>query len=230
MIPSEVHAWANALATEAATVPNSAELLICAPYTHLPALSEATFGTRIAVGAQDVSSVASGARTGEIAAAMLRDLGVTYVIIGHSERREYHGEQNDLLREKVVRATEAGLSPIFCVGETLAEREAGTAEDVVAKQLAAIHGLAIPGLVVAYEPVWAIGTGKTASAADANTMCAAIANMLASNGHEARVLYGGSMNPDNAAELLAQDAIQGGLIGGASLDVGSFTKIARSVQ
>ena len=230
MVPSEVHAWAEALAATLGTVPANAELLVCAPYTHLPALSEATFGTRIKVGAQDVSSVATGARTGEISAAMLRDLGASYVLIGHSERREYHGETNELLREKVLRATEAGLSPIFCVGETLAEREAGNEQTVVAKQLEALSGLDLPGLVVAYEPVWAIGTGKTASASDANAMCAYIAGELSVAGFSARVLYGGSMNPGNAAELLSQSAIQGGLIGGASLEVGSFTDIARSVS
>lgn len=230
MVPSEVHAFATKLVAAAESVPANAELLVCAPYTHLPALSEAVFGTRVRVGAQDVSSVSAGARTGEIAATMLADLGVTYVLIGHSERREYHGETNELLREKVLRVTEANITPIFCVGETLAEREAGTEQQVVTDQLAAITGIHIPGLVVAYEPVWAIGTGKTASATDAATMCAYIATQLESAGHEARVLYGGSMNPANAAELLAQEAIRGGLIGGASLDVDSFTTIARSVS
>lgn len=230
LLPSAVTGWIAELAELAADLPSNAELLLCAPYTHLPALAEATFGTRINVGAQDVSGVAEGARTGEVSAAMLKDIGVQYVLIGHSERREYHGEAGQTLRSKLQTATDAGIRAIFCVGETLEQREAGEAEATVRAQLADLHDLELPGLVVAYEPVWAIGTGKTASAADANAMCAFITEELRAAGRDARVLYGGSMNADNAEELLAQPAIQGGLIGGASLQPKSFATIARSVS
>lgn len=230
MLPSEVPRWVEALTEQATDVPAEAELLICAPFTHLPALQHAAFGTELRVGAQDISSEATGARTGEVSGAMLADLGITYVLVGHSERREYHREDNEILTQKLLRATEAGLQPIFCVGETLEEREAGNAESVVRNQLTALESHDLPGLVIAYEPVWAIGTGKTASASDANEMCAYIHTVLKTDGRSARVLYGGSMNPGNAAELLAQPAIQGGLIGGASLETDSFIQIARSIS
>lgn len=230
LLPSEVPGWIANLATLANDLPDNAELLLCAPYTHLPALAKATFGTRIKVGAQDVSTVAEGARTGEVSAAMLKDVSVQYVLVGHSERREYHGEAGEELRNKLQAAADVGIRAIFCVGETLEQREAGAAEATVRAQLADLHGLDLPGLVVAYEPVWAIGTGKTASADDANAMCTFIQQELREAGRDARILYGGSMNADNARELLAQPAIQGGLIGGASLQPQSFATIARSVS
>lgn len=230
LLPSAVPEWVETLAELEDSLPGNAELLLCAPYTHLATLSEATFGSRIKVGAQDVSSVPSGARTGEISAAMLKDLGVEYVLVGHSERREYHQESSELLQAKLQAAASVGIRAIYCVGETLEQREAGQAEETVRAQLADVDGLELPGLVVAYEPVWAIGTGKTASAEDANAMCTFITAELSAAGRSARVLYGGSMNENNAQELLAQPAIQGGLIGGASLKPESFATIARSVS
>ncbi len=185
----------------------------------------------LALGAQDVSSQASGAFTGEVSASMLREFGCRYVIVGHSERRQYHGETDTLVADKARAALAAGITPIVCVGETLAEREAGQTEQVVKRQLAAVihtNGHCISEIVVAYEPVWAIGTGKTATPEEAQAVHAVLRTQLkAATDHAARVkiLYGGSMNAANAASLLAQADIDGGLIGGASLKAPDFLKI-----
>jgi triosephosphate isomerase (TIM) len=234
-LPSEVDAWVKDLHAALAGVDTArVELALCAPYTHLAALQQALSGSEIKLGAQDVSAHDKGAYTGEVAAAMLKDLGVHYVIVGHSERREYHREDDELVRAKVAAVRAEGLVPILCVGEKLAEREAGRAEAVTLGQLgAALRGLDLAGaddLVIAYEPVWAIGTGKTATDDDAQAMCRAIRGKLRELRpeltDEVRVLYGGSMKGENAAGLLAQPDINGGLIGSASLDAGSLAAIA----
>lgn len=233
-LPSEVTAWASDFEAALADTDRSRfDLAICAPFTHLSALAAALDGTGVAVGAQDVSSHAEGAYTGEVSAAMLKDLGVRYVIVGHSERRAYHHE-DALVRGKLERVLESGMTPILCVGETLQEREGGRAREVTLGQLrGALEGVALGnagGLVVAYEPVWAIGTGKTATDADAQEMCgairAALKELLPELGGAVRILYGGSMKGDNAAGLLAQPDIQGGLVGSASLDARSLAQIA----
>ena len=183
------------------------------------------------VGAQDVSKHAAGAYTGEVSAAMLKDLGCRYVIVGHSERRQYHGETDALVADKTKAALASGITPIVCVGETLAEREAGLTEDVVKRQLASVihaNGHCISEIVLAYEPVWAIGTGKTASPQEAQAVHAVLrAQLRAATEHfaEMKVLYGGSMNAANAQMLLDQPDIDGGLIGGASLKAADFLSI-----
>jgi triosephosphate isomerase (TIM) len=186
----------------------------------------------IELGAQDISMQASGAYTGEVSGGMLKDFGVRYAIVGHSERRAYHGENNQTVSLKAKAALAAGITPIVCVGETLQEREAGQTEAVVKRQMAAVihdNGHCISEIVVAYEPVWAIGTGKTATPEQAQQVHAVLRAQLkaASSAAEGRVriLYGGSMNAKNAAELLAQPDIDGGLIGGASLKAADFLQI-----
>jgi triosephosphate isomerase (TIM) len=193
-------------------------------------------GSPIAWGAQDVSAHEQGAYTGEVSAAMLRDFACRYVIVGHSERRQYHGETDTLVATKAQRALALGMTPIVCVGETLAEREADQTEAVVKRQLAAvIHTVAhcTSEIVVAYEPVWAIGTGKTATPEMAQQVHAVLrAQLSAATQHPERVhiLYGGSMNAANAASLLAQPDIDGGLIGGASLKASDFLQIVAAAQ
>ena len=178
----------------------------------------------------------AGAYTGETSAAMLREFGVRYVLVGHSERRQYHGETDTLVATKAHRALAAGITPIVCVGETLAEREAGQTEAVVRRQLAAVihlNGHCITEIVVAYEPVWAIGTGKTATAEQAQQVHAALRAQLQAATDKAgqiKLLYGGSMNAANAASLLAQPDIDGGLIGGASLKAPDFLQIVAAAQ
>ena len=185
----------------------------------------------VALGAQDVSSQPAGAFTGEVSAAMLKDFACRYAIVGHSERRQYHGETDALVAAKAQQALAAGVTPIVCVGETLAEREAGQTTEVVKRQLAAVihaNGHCISEIVLAYEPVWAIGTGKTASPEEAQAVHAVLrAQLAAASGQASRVkiIYGGSMNAANAATLLAQPDIDGGLIGGASLKAADFLSI-----
>ena len=190
----------------------------------------------LALAAQDVSQHESGAYTGEFSAAMLRDFAVRYVLVGHSERRQYHGETDVHVAVKAQRALAAGITPIVCVGETLEEREAGQTEAVVRRQLAAVihlNGHCISEVVVAYEPVWAIGTGKTATPEQAQQVHAVLrAQLAAASPHAAkiRLLYGGSMNAANAAQLLAQPDIDGGLVGGASLKAADFLQIIAAAQ
>jgi triosephosphate isomerase len=185
----------------------------------------------IALGSQDVSAQEVGAYTGEISAGMLKDFAVRYVIVGHSERRQYHAESDATVANKAQRALSAGITPIVCVGETLADREAGQTEEVVKRQLAAVihvNGHCISEIVVAYEPVWAIGTGRTASPEQAQEVHAVLrAQLKAATSHSDRIsiLYGGSMNAANAAQLLAQTDIDGGLIGGAALKAADFLAI-----
>jgi triosephosphate isomerase len=191
-------------------------------------------GSDLRWGAQDVSEHAQGAYTGEVSAAMLAEAGCRYVIVGHSERRAYHAESDELVAAKAQAALAKGVTPIVCVGETLAQREAGETETVVKRQLSAvIHRLAhcAAEMVVAYEPVWAIGTGRTASPEQAQAVHAVLrAQLHAATGRGAtmKILYGGSVKPDNAATLFAQADIDGGLIGGASLKASEFIAIARA--
>ncbi len=213
----------------------SAELAVCVPAPYLAQAQAALAGSGVQWGAQDLSVHDSGAYTGEVSAAMLGDFGCRYVIVGHSERRSYHGESDELVAQKAVRALVSGLTPIVCVGETLAEREQGATDAVVIRQLKpvlAAVGANLANIVIAYEPVWAIGTGKTATPDMAQQVHELIRTTLAqadaSAAAKVRILYGGSMKPDNAAELLAKPDIDGGLIGGASLKATDFLAIARA--
>ena len=223
-------ALVRALLAGAAT-PWNCTVAVCVPSVYLAQVQALTQGSAIALGAQDVSQHESGAFTGENSAAMLRELGVRYAIVGHSERRQYHGETDAVVAHKAQRALAGGVTPIVCVGETLAEREAGVTEEVVKRQLAAVihvNGHCISEIVVAYEPVWAIGTGKTATPAQAQQVHAVLrAQLRAASPQADRVplLYGGSMNAANAAELLGQPDIDGGLVGGASLKAPDFLSI-----
>jgi triosephosphate isomerase len=214
----------------------AADMALCAPAPYLAQLQTRLQGGPIAWGGQDVSAHEHGAYTGEVSVAMLKDFGCRYAIVGHSERRQYHGETDALVAAKAQRALAAGVTPIVCVGETLAEREAGETEAVVKRQLAAvIHAVAhcTSEIVVAYEPVWAIGTGKTATPEMAQAVHAVLRSQLAAaTQHPERVhiLYGGSMNAANAASLLAQPDIDGGLIGGASLKAADFLQIVAAAR
>lgn len=207
------------------------DVALCVPSPYLAQLQALVQGSALLLGAQDVSQHPVGAYTGEVSAGMLRDFGVRYAIVGHSERRQYHGETDALVANKAQRALAAGIAPIVCVGETLAEREAGETENVVKRQLAAVihtNGHCISEIVVAYEPVWAIGTGKTASPEQAQQVHALLRAQLKAASPQAEriaILYGGSMNAGNAAALLAQPDIDGGLIGGASLKAADFLTI-----
>lgn len=207
------------------------QVAVCVPAAYLSQVQQLVKGSGIDLGSQDVSAHEQGAYTGEVSAAMLKDFAVRYAIVGHSERRQYHGETGEQVAHKAQRALSAGITPIVCVGETLAEREAGKTEEVVKRQLAAVihtNGHCISEIVVAYEPVWAIGTGKTASPEQAQAVHAVLRGQLnAATEHSDRVhiLYGGSMNAANAAELLAQPDIDGGLIGGAALKAADFLTI-----
>ncbi|VBB07632.1 triosephosphate isomerase active site [Lucifera butyrica] len=212
------------------------EVVVCPTFTALYAVKEALKGSVIQLGAQDMFWEKQGAFTGEIAPAMLKDAGCRYVIIGHSERRQYFGETDATVNKKLKAALDNGLTPIVCVGEMLAEREAGSTETVVGTQvkngLAGLTPEQAASLVIAYEPVWAIGTGKTASSDDANAVCAFIRRTLAamfgqSVADSIRIQYGGSVKPDNVAELMAKSDIDGALVGGASLDAAGFSKIVK---
>ncbi len=204
---------------------------VCVPAPYLAQVQMLKAGSALELGAQDVSAHEQGAYTGETSAKMLREFGVRYAIVGHSERRQYHGESDALVAEKAKTALANGITPIVCVGEKLAEREGGHTEEVVKRQLAAVihvNGHCISEIVVAYEPVWAIGTGKTATPEQAQQVHALLRKQLAaatSHAERVHILYGGSMNAANAASLLAQPDIDGGLIGGASLKAPDFLQI-----
>lgn len=216
--------------------PARARLAVCAPFPYLAQCQAVLAGSEVAWGAQDVSAEARGAYTGEVAASMLGEFGCAYVLAGHSERRSYHGETDATVATKALRALEFGITPVVCVGETLAQREAGETEAVVGAQLdAVLEALSIEQLgkiVLAYEPVWAIGTGRTATAAQAQAVHAFLRARVASRdaGVAGRMpmLYGGSVKPDNAAELFSMADIDGGLIGGASLKAEDFLAIANA--
>ena len=209
---------------------------VCVPHPYLAQVQLLLAGSPIALGAQDVSAHGAGAFTGEVSAAMLRDFGVRFCIVGHSERRQYHGESDELVALKAKQALAHGITPIVCVGETLSQREAGQTEAVVKRQLAAViheNGHCISEIVVAYEPIWAVGTGQTASPEEAQGVHAVLrAQIKAATAHAERVsiLYGGSMNAANAADLLAQPDVDGGLIGGAALQAADFLTILRAAS
>jgi triosephosphate isomerase (TIM) len=209
------------------------DLLVCPPFTAVEQVARALAGSSVAVGGQDCHTAQQGAHTGDISAAMLRDAGATWVILGHSERRQNHGETDELIREKVLAAVEAGLTPIVCVGETEDQRASGQETEVVGWQIAGSLPKPFTG-VVAYEPVWAIGTGKTATEQDVATMHGFVREELERQFGEAgqgiRILYGGSMRAANAASLLAVPHVGGGLIGGASLKAEDFLAIARAAR
>ncbi|MBQ7717814.1 MAG: triose-phosphate isomerase [Clostridia bacterium] len=235
MTPSEATAFIGELKGKIAGASN--EVIVCPPAVCLANVIEAAKGTNIKVGAQNLHFEDKGAFTGEISAAMLCDLGVKYVIIGHSERREYFAETDETVNKKVLKALEAGITPILCCGETLAQRKTGVTIDFIRTQLKiALTGVTaeqVSGMIIAYEPIWAIGTGETATKEQANEVCSAIRALLtelygADTAEKATVLYGGSCNAKNAAELFACSDIDGGLIGGASLKADDFTVIANA--
>ena len=214
--------------------PKWCEVVLCVPAVNIPAALRLFKDTRVAIGAQNMHYEESGAFTGEVSAEMLKDLGVKYVILGHSERRQYYNETDFTVNKKVHAALEAGLRPIVCVGESLEQRELGVTMELIAYQVkAALAGVPadkMRQIVIAYEPIWAIGTGKTATAEQANEVCEAIRAVIrklygARVARAVTIQYGGSMNAKNAAELLAQPDVDGGLIGGAALKVPDFLQI-----
>lgn len=234
--PSEATAWTREFLADLESLGAlGCDVALMVPFTHLQGMARLAFGTSLGVGSQDVSAHDEGAYTGEVSALMVKDTGAVYAVVGHSERRQYHREDDATVRAKLGRARAAGLVPVLCVGETREQRDAGAARDVVLGQLrGALDGLPLnraDELVVAYEPVWAIGTGLTATADDAQQMSAAVREELARllpSGEDVRVLYGGSMKPSNAAQLLAQSDVDGGLIGGASLVAADLLAIVRA--
>ncbi len=234
MTPCETKALIEALIP--LVVDAACDVVVCPPFVALPAAVELTRGTNIAVGAQNIHWAEKGAYTGEISAAMLKCVGAEYAIIGHSERRQYFGETDETVNQRAKAAIAAGITPIICVGESLAQRESGETEAVVSGQTkAALAGIAaedVKKLVIAYEPIWAIGTGKTATKEQANETIACIRSTVETlycpgTAEAVRIQYGGSMNPKNAAELMAMPEIDGGLIGGASLKAEDFSKVVK---
>lgn len=210
------------------------EALVCAPFTLLPSLVEAVKGTSVKVGAQNMHFEDKGAFTGEVSADMLLDIGVTHVIIGHSERRQYFAETDETVNKKAIKALSKGLTPIVCCGETLEQREAGETKSLVKVQIEKafenISGADAPKVVIAYEPIWAIGTGKTASSQDANDVIAYIREVLEGLygddvSEEVRIQYGGSVKPSNIEEIMNEADIDGALVGGASLEPGDFIQL-----
>ncbi len=221
---------------EGAPNAENVSLLVCPPYPYLASVAGQLQGSNVGLGAQNVSEHETGAYTGEVAPAMLRDVGCGYAIVGHSERRTLYGETSEQVAEKMAAALAEGLIPILCVGETLEQRESGSTEQVVAEQLVAAierNGIAAVGSsVIAYEPVWAIGTGKTATPEQAQDVHRYIRSVLAQHdpsvAEKVQILYGGSVKGDNAAGLFGMPDIDGGLIGGASLKAADFLAIARA--
>jgi len=215
---------------------SNVQMAVCPPFIYIPLVTSITKDSSVAVGSQNVSTQASGAYTGETSISMVKDFACEYSIIGHSERRTLYGDTDEVVAEKFKVVKEAGLKPMFCIGETLEERESNVTEDVLKRQIDAITKLngkdAFTDCVIAYEPVWAIGTGKTATPEQAQETHAFIRNYLAqsnaNNAASVQILYGGSMNPTNAANLLSQEDIDGGLIGGASLKADDFMAICQA--
>lgn len=204
--------------------PDDRGIVLCVPFTDLAALSKNLHGGRIQVGAQNVHWEESGAFTGEISAAMLTEIGVRYVVIGHSERRQYFGETDETVNFRLRAAQKAGLIPILCVGESKQQRDAGETEDLIFKQLEkGLIGIDQQNLVIAYEPIWAIGTGETCASSEANRVIGLIRSKL--NNPNVTIQYGGSVKPDNIDEIMAQPEIDGALVGGASLDPKGFARI-----
>ncbi len=234
-LPNEAVALCHALIPRLGEL-HDREVVLCPPFTALAAVAEALKGTSVSLGAQNVFYEPSGAYTGEVAPPMLKALGVKYVIVGHSERRQYFGETDELVNKKVKAALQHDLTPIVCVGETLEQREAGITESLVKGQVEQAFSGISPDeawqLVVAYEPIWAIGTGKTATSEEANRVIGVIRETLVgiydgATAGSIRIQYGGSVKPGNMAELMQQPEIDGALVGGASLDAESFARIVR---
>jgi triosephosphate isomerase len=234
-IPEAV-ALAREVAAGAGPVPGEVEVLVAPPFTALHAVKQALGGSAVALAAQNMYWEAEGAFTGEVSPLMLRDAGCTHVILGHSERRQFFGETDESVARKAAAALAQALTPVLCVGETLAERESGRTMEVVERQveraLRALSADQVAGLVIAYEPVWAIGTGRTATPGQAQELHAFIRKRVATSHGEpaaaaARILYGGSVKPDNIGALMAESDIDGALVGGASLVAASFLKIVR---
>lgn len=233
--PMQSRSFFTDLSKLTSSVGTQHEVLVCVPFLSIEASMDATRKVQgVQIGAQNLHFENDGAYTGEISASMLREVGVRYVILGHSERREYFGETDTIINKKVVKALENNLSPILCVGEVLAQRKSGEQNQVVRTQLVGalsdIDAASMANIVIAYEPVWAIGTGETASPQQAQDMHAYIRSVVSDLystevADKVKILYGGSMKPDNAAELLSQPDVDGGLIGGASLKADSFNAI-----
>ena len=235
-LPQEGVALAKGVAAGKGEVCDSVNFIVCPPFTHLQSVVETLKGTNIAVGAQDCATEIKGAYTGEVSAEMIAALGCEYVILGHSERRQYYGETSETLNKKMARAYENNLIPIYCVGENLEEREANRHFEVCKQQLEeVVFNLTeeqFKKLVIAYEPVWAIGTGKTATAEQAEEIHAYIREVLRSKfgaaAEECAILYGGSCKPSNAGEIFSKENVDGGLIGGAALKAEDFLGIGKA--
>jgi triosephosphate isomerase (TIM) len=230
---AEAAAFVDALLPQIAAT--QSDVVICPPFTALSVVVERRYGTAVKVAAQNMHEEDSGAFTGEVSAPMLVELGVEAVVLGHSERRQLFGETDEALARKVLAALAAGLEPILCVGESEEARDAGQTDAVLEHQLEAdlidVHGDDLPRLVIAYEPIWAIGTGRTATPEQAQEAIAFIRDTLRMRGgagDSVRILYGGSVTPDNAAELISQPDVDGALVGGASLDPGDFAAIVKA--
>ena len=232
--PAETESLLVALKEEIPEVPETIDVLVCPPMISIPTAKSTLQGYAANVGAQNVYFEDSGAFTGEVSLPMLKQAGVTHVIIGHSERRQIFGETDEMVNKKTIKARQENVIPVVCVGETLEQRNAGNHVDIVAAQVEkALDGISakdLENVVIAYEPIWAIGTGETASPQQAQEMHAEIRQMLANQfddeaAEQVRILYGGSMKPHNAEELLEQPDVDGGLIGGASLKADSFSAI-----
>ena len=239
LLASDVKPYAEELRSLVPDFHKWCQVLTCVPFTSLTAALRAFKNSRIGVGAQNMSQHESGAYTGEVSAAQLSDLGVKYVIIGHSERRIMYGENDETVNKKMHTALKTALRPILCVGESLTQRRAGVTGDLITVQVkSALHGVEdelFRNVIIAYEPVWAIGTGVTATPEDAQIVCSAIRSVVrllygAKAARAVSILYGGSMNEKNAFELLKQPDIDGGLIGGASLDPKSFAEIIKAAN
>ena len=235
-LPQEGVALAKGVAAGKGEVCDSVNFIVCPPFTHLQSVVETLKGTNIAVGAQDCATETKGAYTGEVSAEMIAALGCEYVILGHSERRQYYGETSETLNKKMARAYENNLIPIYCVGENLEEREDNRHFEVCKQQLEeVVFNLTeeqFKKLVIAYEPVWAIGTGKTATAEQAEEIHAYIREVLRSKfgaaAEECAILYGGSCKPSNAGEIFSKENVDGGLIGGAALKAEDFLGIGKA--
>ena len=229
---------AKAVVAKAAEVPSDVKLIIAPPFTHLAPVAEVVKGTAVGLSAQNCADKTKGAYTGEVSVDMLKSVSCEYTILGHSERRQYYGETDAKLVEKIHLALAAGLSPIFCIGENLDEREAGKHFDVVTEQIKNVLYTLTPeemaNVIVAYEPVWAIGTGNTATPQQAQLVHAELRDSVESRDSQAasalRIIYGGSVKPSNAAELFACNDIDGGLVGGASLKAADFYAIAQAAS
>ena len=238
MTPSEAEKLVNEL-KPLVDGKNGCDIVVCVPFVDIATVANAAKGSNIKVGAQNVHFKKNGAYTGEISADMLKECGVEYVVIGHSERRQYFGETDETVNLRLKAALDAGITPILCVGEVLTEREQDVTAEVVARQtkiaLLDVDADAVKNVIIAYEPVWAIGTGKTATSDQADEVCAIIRDVLAAKygkdvAEAVTIQYGGSMKPDNAAELLSKYHVDGGLIGGASLKAADFTAIVDAAQ